>query len=287
MTREEIIHEWKNKALIMCNADNCILDVNGHIAKQTEEALQALINVKGHAFYFGMMSYRPATQLLEIYNSMNLKPSSYLIGNRGAEVLSISSDQYMVNLNIGALSAKRIYEELLRIAEHNKKLSFYVTYDGVWSYLFNIGKEQWDEYNVGGHLVLHEEFEAVCIIAFSINNLGDDLKDFENFVESVNDVKAIITGDSMVIVNKDTSLLDAFKYVIKLLSVANNHVAVISRSIDDIALFEVPEVYGITTKDADEKLKAVAKLVLDVPENNLISQAISQFKEYLKTVEIK
>lgn len=287
MTREELIHEWKNKALIMSDVDNCIIDENGKIAKETKDALTSLINVNGHAFYFGMMSYRPVLQVFGIYNSMELRKSSYLIGNRGAEVLSMSSDQFMINLNIGALSAKRIYEELLKIGEHNKEMSFYVTYDGVWSYLYNITKEQWGEYNIVKNLVLHDEFEAVCVIGFSISNLGKDQKDFIDFAETINDVKVIIDGSNVVLVNKDVSLLNAFDYIIKRLAVANSHVAVISKSIKDKALFMVPEVYGITSKDADEELKQVAKLVIDKEPKDFIPEAIKCFKEYLKTVEIK
>ena len=73
----------------------------------------------------------------------------------------------------------------------------------------------------------------------------------------------------------------------KRLQVANNHVAVISKTIEDKQLFEIPGVYGITTKDAVDELKKVAKLVLDVPEKDFIAEAINHIKEYLKTVEIK
>ena len=121
MTREEMIHEWKNKALIMCNADNCILDVNGNIAKPTVEALQALINVKGHAFYFGMMSYRPVMQVKKIYDTMELRPTSYLIGTKGAEVYSLSSDQFMIHQFIDPKTAQKIYDELIAISKHNSK----------------------------------------------------------------------------------------------------------------------------------------------------------------------
>ena len=287
MTREEMLHEWRNKALIMCDVDNCVLGNDGAIVKEAQETLQSLINVKGHAYYFGMMSHRPVMQVADIYRMMEIRPSSYLIGNRGAEVYSFSSDQFMVNQNIGALSAKRIYEELLRIAKHNPKLSFHITYDGVWNYIYNISKEEWDNYNIGGNLVLHDQFEAVCIIGFEVHNLGEYFKEFQEFVKSVNDAKAIVVGKNIVVVNKDVNLVNSFEYIIKHLNVVPNHVAVISKTIDDKALFEIPGVYGITSKDADEELKKVAKLVLDVNEKDFVSKAIIDFKDYLKTVEIK
>ncbi|MBO6104079.1 HAD hydrolase family protein [bacterium] len=115
----------------MCDVDNCVVNADGNIFEEAQKTLTSIINVPGHAFYFGMMSHRPVMQVADIYRLMEIRPSSYLIGNRGAEVYSLSSDQFMVNQNIGALSAKRIYEELLRIAKHNPKVSFHITYDGV------------------------------------------------------------------------------------------------------------------------------------------------------------
>ena len=282
-----MLHQWRNKALIMCDVDNCVVNADGNIFEEAQKTLTSIINVPGHAFYFGMMSHRPVMQVADIYRLMEIRPSSYLIGNRGAEVYSLSSDQFMVNQNIGALSAKRIYEELLRIAKHNPKVSFHITYDGVWNYIYNISKEEWDHYNIGGNLVLHDQFEAVCIIGFEVHNLGSYLKEFEEFVKSVNDAKAIKVGNNIVVVNKDVNLVSSFEYIIKHLSVANNHVAVISKTIDDKPLFELPGTYGITTNDADEDLKKVAKLVLDVDEKEFVSKAIIAFKDYLKTVEIK
>ena len=287
MTHEEVMHEWKNKALIMCDVDNCVINGEGNISNETKEVLQALINVKGHAFYFGMMSHRPVMQVADIYKMIEIRPSSYLIGNRGAEVYSFSSDQFMINQNIGALSAKKIYEELLRIAKHNPKLSFHVTYDGVWNYLYNIPKEEWDQYNIGGNLVLHDTFEAVCVIGFDVSHLGADYKEFEEFAHSINDAQVIADGHNITIINKDVNLVKSFEYIMKRLQVANNHVAVISKTIEDKQLFEIPGVYGITTKDAVDELKKVAKLVLDVPEKDFIAEAINHIKEYLKTVEIK
>ena len=95
------------------------------------EALKALINVKGHTYYFGMMSYRPVMQVFKIYNSMELRPSSYLIGSKGAEVLSMSSSQTLIDQHIDPATAKKIYDKLIELSKSNSKLCFHVSYDGV------------------------------------------------------------------------------------------------------------------------------------------------------------
>ena len=143
MTHEEVMHEWKNKALIMCDVDNCVINGEGNISKETKEVLQALINVKGHAFYFGMMSHRPVMQVADIYKMIEIRPSSYLIGSKGAEVLSMSSSQTLIDQHIDPATAKKIYDQLMEISKHNSKLCFHVSYDGVWNYLHNVSKEAW------------------------------------------------------------------------------------------------------------------------------------------------
>ncbi|MBO6104081.1 HAD hydrolase family protein [bacterium] len=115
----------------MCDVDNCVIDADGKISKETDNALRALINVPGHAFYFGMMSYRPVMQVKKLYDSMELRPSSYLIGTKGAEVYSLSSDQFMINQMIDPTTAKKIYDELITLSKNNNKLAFHVSYTGV------------------------------------------------------------------------------------------------------------------------------------------------------------
>ncbi|MBO7085346.1 HAD hydrolase family protein [bacterium] len=116
---------------MMCDVDNCIIDADGKISKETDKALRELINVPGHAYYFGMMSYRPVMQVKKIYDTMELRPTSYLIGTKGAEVYSLSSDQFMIHQFIDSKTAQKIYDELIEISKHNSKLAFHVSYDGV------------------------------------------------------------------------------------------------------------------------------------------------------------
>ena len=286
MTKEEMLHEWRNKALIMCDVDNCVIDADGKISKETDNALRALINVPGHAFYFGMMSYRPVMQVKKLYDSMELRPSSYLIGTKGAEVYSLSSDQFMINQMIDPATAKKIYDELITLSKNNNKLAFHVSYTGVWNYLHNVSKEAWGKYNIGETLVLHDEFEENNVTAFVIHHLDEDFDKFEAFAKTLN-VRVAISGRSMTILNKEVSLANSFEFIVKHLSVATNHIAVMSKTINDKSLFEIPGVYGITSKDADEELKKVAKLVLAVDEKDFVAEAIKDFKEYLKTVEVK
>ena len=286
MTKEEIMHEWKNKALLMCDVDNCIIDADGKISKETDKALRELINVPGHAYYFGMMSYRPVMQVKKIYDTMELRPTSYLIGTKGAEVYSLSSDQFMIHQFIDPKTAQKIYDELIEISKHNSKLAFHVSYDGVWNYLHNVTKDQWGKYNIGGTLVLHDAFEANNVTSFVFHHLDADFEKFEAFANTLG-IRVAISGRSMTLLNKDVNLANSFEFVVKHLSVAPTHIAVMSKTINDKSLFEIPGVYGITSKDADEELKKVAKLVLAVEEKDFVAEAIKCFKEYLKTVEIK
>lgn len=284
--QEELIHEWKNKALMMCDVDNCVIDADGKISKETDEALKALINVKGHAYYFGMMSYRPVMQVLKIYNSMELRPSSYLLGSKGAEVLSISSDQMLIDQHIDPDTAKKIYDELINISKHNAKLAFHVSYDGVWNYLHNVSKEAWGKYNIGDALVLHDAFQVQNVVTFVIHHLDEDFDKFEAFAKTLN-IRIAISGRDMTLLNKDVNIAKSLQFIIGHLVVAPSHVAVVSKTINDKSLFEIPGVYGITSKDADEELKKVAKLIIDKEPKDFVAEAIKCFKEYLKTVEIK
>ena len=284
--QEELIHEWKNKALMMCDVDNCVVNADGKISKETDEALKALINVKGHSYYFGMMSYRPVMQVFKIYNSMELRPSSYLIGSKGAEVLSMSSSQTLIDQHIDPATAKKIYDQLMEISKHNNKLCFHVSYDGVWNYLHNVSKEAWDKFNLGDALVLHDAFESDNVITFVIHHLDDDFASFEAFAKSLN-IRVAVSGKDMTLLNKDVNIATSLNFIIKHLDVVPSHVAVVSKTINDKSLFEIPGVYGITSKDADEELKKVAKLVIDKDPKDFVAEAIKCFKEYLKTVEIK
>lgn len=286
MTREEMLHQWRNKALIMCDVDNCIINADGKVSKETDQALRALINIPGHAYYFGMMSYRPVMQVKKIYDSIELRPSSYLIGTKGAEIYSLSSDQFIVNQTIDPTTAKKIYDELINLSKTNKKLAFHVSYDGVWNYLHNVSKEEWGKYNIGETLVLHDAFVQDNVLSFVIHHLDADFDKFEAFAKTLN-IRIAISGRSMTLLNKDVNLANSLEFVVKHLSVASNHIAVISKTINDKSLFEIPGVYGITSKDADEELRKVAKLVLAVDEKDFVAEAIKDFKEYLKTVEIK
>ena len=286
MTKEEIMHEWKNKALLMCDVDNCIIDADGKISKETDAALRGIINIPGHAYYFGMMSYRPVMQVKKIYDAVELRPTSYLIGTKGAEVYSLSSDQMLINQNIDSKTAEKIYNELMEISKHNSKLAFHVSYDGVWNYLHNVSKDQWGKFNIGECLVLHDAFEANNVTSFVIHHLDEDFEKFEAFANTLG-IRVAISGRSMTLLNKEVNLVNSFEFVVKHLSVDSKHIAVMSKTINDKSLFEIPGVYGITSKDADEELKKVAKLVLAVDEKDFVAEAIKCFKEYLKTVEIK
>ena len=91
----------------------------------------------------------------------------------------------------------------------------------------------------------------------------------------------------MTLLNKDVNIAKSLQFIIDHLVVAPSHVAVVSKTINDKSLFEIPGVYGITSKDADEELKKVAKLIIDKEPKDFVAEAIKCFKEYLKTVEIK
>ena len=267
-----------NYPLIVSDFDGTLVQSNGEIAEESKRSIEEYINNGGK---FAISTGRLPLGILKRAQELNLK--GIVCCCQGAVIMDIETQERL-------LDAKLPYETTLKIVEKMEELGLHIQLYGEWDYYSNMQDEAlfWYEKAVGSkakliidkpisEFVKENKFEAYKVLAMvePSKNAGvlHTLKacNFEN-------CEITKSADVLVeVINAQYSKGTAVKFLADHYSIPLEKVVAIGDQWNDVAMVEIAGL-GVAVKNADEKLKEVAKYVSEYTnEEGAVGKIIQQF----------
>ena len=282
--QEAIEFEWNNRKIIFCDVDGTLINENYQISPIAAKALKDLIN-NDRSFHFSLISGRCCAHELIFYKELGLKPTGLLIGSNGSQIYNLSSHKMIKEWLIDEDVAQAIYNKLMELEKKCHHIQFLVNYNvPPLGYNYNIDAKFWEKYNVGNSVKLRPEFSSKNVLLYTVLNLQECLEEFTSFLSQFH--LCVIPGNNLTGISAyGVTKRNAIEYTLMAYHTQPKHVCVIGDSKNDVNMFEIPEVYSITYKDAKPYLKKIAKDVVDLPVSEFIAKGLDDFKHHLEIVD--
>lgn len=268
--------------MVFCDIDGTLITNEGVLATQTVKKIQTTCDSDPN-FVFNLISGRPWRNELLVFQRLGIKEKGYLISSNGALIYSLATKQIIKCWEIDEVISELIYQQIMQLSKVNANLAFNVNYsDEPGQYAYQI--KHLNTYTANNQIACKSKFSNHHVLVFMVFGLGEQLTEFTNWLKQFN--LSVLPGPNLTFINAyHVNKASAIEYLVAQEHLKTQQIAVFGNSRNDLSMFQIPNIYSVTYKTAKPYLIKIAKDVIDDAPSAFVSQGITDFLNYLNSLE--